>query len=373
MKNFKLSVLALSMTCFSAWALAAPGACDVIAGGQGYRAALKVQDVENYVTASTYEELKQYVDKDEQFIFIPGDITITVPNLSTALHFKSGQTVFSDRGIDGSKGALLVTQWLNDDENTYPVYAVESDVRLTGLRFEGPTNEATTNNKTIGMQFVSNSSNIQIDNNEIYNWPWSGVNVKSSIDNKVHHNFIHDNLRSERGYGVVVQNGNAQAEIYCNTFNANRHAIAGSGEDGEGYYAHNNLVLNGGGRAAYHQFDMHLGSTGHGGKFITATDNIFDYGAYGTSNRRSIYMRGVPTDGAITVAGNIFTQPWEVGSQKAVAGVEDSVPSEAEIEAVNTFNAAASYTQNNDGICTVNVASRSLPVNCDSVATVLTN
>lgn len=350
---------------------AAPGNCDVIGGGAGYSAILTPENAEGYVTATSFEALKQYVDSGKKFIYVPGDATITVPNMQAALRIKSGQTVFSDRGLNGSAGALLVTPYLNDGANSYQVLELESNSRITGFRIQGPSGETTTNNKTIGLQFVTGSSGIEVDNNEIFNWPWAGVSVKTSVDNKVHHNYIHDNIRSELGYGVVVQNGNAQTEISCNTFNANRHAIAGSGNDGEGYYAHDNLILPGGGRGAYHQFDMHKGAQGHGGKYVIANDNIFDYGAYGTSNRYSIYIRGIPTDGPITVKDNIFTQPWNVGSQFAVGGVAGSVPSVDEIKAANRFNKKATYTIDGDGLCRVNVVDLSLPVNCSSVSTVL--
>lgn len=368
MKKLCMLVIWGSLT---APALAVPGSCDVIGGGEGYTAALLPENAPGYVTASTYDELKTYLDAGEKYIYIPSSATLTVPNKSSAVRIKAGQTIFSDRGVNGSSGALLQTPYLNENANAYPVYTVESGARITGLRIEGPYGEPNTNSKTIGMQFLPGSSGVEVDNNEIYNWPWSGVNIKASVDNKVHHNFIHNNIRSQLGYGVVVQNGNAQADIYCNTFNANRHAIAGSGSDGEGYNAHDNLVLPGGGRGAYHQFDMHKGPQGNGGKYVIANDNIFDYGAYGTSNRYSIYIRGVTTDGPLKVTGNIFTNPWNVGSQFSVGGVAGSVPSAEEIKATNRFNKKATYTQDSSGKCLVNVDGISLPVNCGSVASVL--
>ncbi|WP_320734317.1 right-handed parallel beta-helix repeat-containing protein [Enterobacter kobei] len=369
-KSVCISVLLIGV---SGAVVASPGNCDVIGGGDGYSNILTPDNAQGYVTATTFEELKQYVDAGQTFIYIPGTATISVPNAQASLRIKSGQTLFSDRGINGSPGALLVTPYLNDNENNYQVVELESNSRITGFRIQGPSGETKTNNKTIGLQFVTGSSGIEVDNNEIFHWPWAGVSVKASVDNKIHHNFIHDNIRSELGYGIVVQNGNAQTEISCNTFNANRHAIAGSGNDGEGYNAHDNLVLPGGERGAYHQFDMHKGSNGHGGKYVIANDNIFDYGYYGTSNRGSIFIRGVPTDGSITVTGNVFTQPWAVGSQFAVGGVAGSVPTEAEIKAKNSFETPATYTQDASGVCHVSLAGQALPVNCASVGTVMTS
>lgn len=373
MKKMAMKIFCTSLVFIgsAAAAVAAPGSCDVIGGGSGYNALLTPDNAEGYVTATTFDELSQYVNAGQKFIYIPGSVTISVPNAKNSLHIQDGQTIFSDRGRNGSNGALLTTSYLNDEDNDYPVFEMESNSRVTGLRIQGPSGETTTINKTIGIQFVPGSSNIEVDNNEIFNWPWAGVSVKTSIDNKVHHNFIHDNIRSELGYGIVVQNGNAQAEISCNTFNANRHSIAGSGNDGEGYNAHDNLVLPGGERGAHHQFDMHMGNQQHGGKYVIANDNIFDYGYYGTSNRGSIYIRGVPTDGPITVTGNLFTQPWAVGSQFAVDGVDGSVPSEDEIKENNSFEVPATYTQDDSEVCKVNISGMSLPVNCTSISTVI--
>lgn len=209
----------------------------------------------------------------------------------------------------GSRGALLQTPWLNDGLNQYPVYVVEAKARITGLRIEGPSGQPDTPNKTIGIQFLPGTDHIDIDNNEIYHWPWAGISVKRPSTIK----FITtlSTIISVPNWATVwwYKMAMPKADIYCNTFNANRHAIAGKGDDGEGYHAYNNLVLNGGARGAYHQFDMHKGAQGHGGKNIIINNNLFDYGRYGTSNRGSVYIRGVPTDGPVSVNDNLFTQP----------------------------------------------------------------
>ncbi|MDA4809436.1 right-handed parallel beta-helix repeat-containing protein, partial [Enterobacter hormaechei] len=74
----------------------------------------------------------------------------------------------------------------------------------------------TTRNTTIGIQSLPGSENIEIDNTELWGWPWAAVSVKQSKNIRVHHSFIHDNIRTERGYGVVTQNGEASAEVACN-------------------------------------------------------------------------------------------------------------------------------------------------------------
>lgn len=243
---------------------------------------------------------------------------------------------------------------------------MESDTRLSGLRYEGPYGGTTTKNTTIGIQTVAGSRNIEVDNMEMWNWPWAAVSVKQASDVRVHHSYIHNNIKSQLGYGVVTQNGKATAEVACNLFDKNRHSIAGSGQSGEGYSAHHNLILNGGGRGAYHQFDMHLYSSQKiAGEFMEVMQNWFDFGRYGTSNRSSIGMRGRPERGPITVMDNWFSQGWVVGSQRAVAGQYGSwVPTEDEILNNNRFNVKFNYLDKGDNQCVIDWLSSSQRVNC---------
>lgn len=319
--------------------------------------------------ATSYQSLVYWLNQGASKIYIPGQTIIHIPNQPKALEIHAGQTVFSDRGINNSQGALLQVDYINDEINNYPVIMMNSQSRISGLRLQGPVPSTNSNNKTIGIQFVAGSKHITVDNNEIYYWPWAGVSVKQSLNNLITANYIHHNIKSDLGYGVVVQNGDAQAEISCNVFDANRHDIAGSGSQGEGYYAHHNLVLNGGERGAYHAFDMHKGITNHGGNFVTITSNVFDFGRYGTSNRSSIYLRGVPVNGKATINSNIFTQDWNVGSQVAISGVEGSLPDEVFLQRVNRFNVPVKYFRQNNQ-CYFSYQSRGLvtqPVVCKAV------
>lgn len=341
--------------------------CDVLGGGRGYSAALRAEQIPGHVVARDFASLKAAVDSGARHIHVPSDATIELPNQSSALWLRAGQTLFGDRGLEGRPGGLLRARWVDAAARNYPVIVVESGARISGLRIEGPSGEATSTNSTIGIQLLPGTQGVEIDNNELYHWPWAAVSVKQSVDNRIHHNHIHDNLRSQLGYGVVVQNGHAQADIHCNVFNANRHAIASSGEPGERYQARDNLVLNGGGRGAYHQFDMHAGSTGAGGQSVEITGNVFDYGRFGTSNRSSVLIRGVPKEGPITVVGNLFTQGWVVGSQTAVAGVAGSIPDAEQIHQWNRFQTPAVYSSHPAGECRLTIAGRTTRVNCEAV------
>jgi len=348
--------------------LGADGQCSVVGGGTGYAGQIDRNSV-NYQEARDYATLKALTDSGAPYIYIPGDAEIDIPLVQNALFVKSGTTIFSDRGINGSQGARLNVAYIDEKAYKFPVIVMDSNTRLSGLRYEGPYQGTTTANTTIGIQSVAGSSNIEVDNMELWGWPWAAVSVKQATNLRVHHNYIHNNIKSQLGYGVVTQNGNATAEVACNVFDSNRHSIAGSGQSGEGYAAHHNLVLNGGGRGAYHQFDMHLyPSQNIAGEFMDITQNWFDYGRYGTSNRSSIGVRGQPERGPITVNDNWFSQGWIVGSQRAVAGQYGTwVPTEESILATNQFNVNFKYLDKGNNQCVIDWLSYSQSVNCHGV------
>lgn len=320
--------------------------------------------------ATTYEELKALLEHKEQYIYIAGDVTIDVPNEKGALKIGSNQTVFSSRSVSSDGGRLLVAEKYDSNADEYPVIYVASGGRLSSLRIEGPVQVSDTVKKTIGIQTEVDSVNVMIDNSEIYGWPWTGVSIKKSRDANIHHNYIHHNIKSGLGYGVVVQNGHATANIECNIFDYNRHAVAGSGGSGEGYYATHNLVMQGGGRDAYHQFDMHADSDApeYGGSFFVASHNWFNFGDYGTSNRSSIMIRGVPRKEVAVVTENKFKSNQQITSTTyTVTGAENAIPSNAELQQTNTFGVIFSFYKESDGLCFMNVNSEQKQVLCKGV------
>ncbi|UGS41411.1 inverse autotransporter beta domain-containing protein [Pseudocitrobacter corydidari] len=344
------------------------GQCSVVGGGEGYAGQIDKESV-NYQEARDYATLKALVDAGTPYIYIPGDVEIELPVSQNALFIKNGTTVFSDRGVNGSEGARLSIPYLSEETNKFPIIVMDSNTRMSGIRYEGPYKGTLTQNTTIGIQTVVGGKNVEVDNMELWGWPWAAVSVKTATDVRVHHSYIHDNIKSELGYGVVVQNGNATAEVACNLFNSNRHAIAGSGKSGEGYAAHHNLVLNGGGRGAYHQFDMHLfPSEGGAGAFMDVTQNWFDFGRYGTSNRSSIVVRGQPSEGPITVTDNWFSQPWKNGTQYAVDGEYGKwVPTVESILATNQFDVKFNYLEKGKNQCVIDWLSSSQSIHCSAM------
>jgi hypothetical protein len=192
-----------------------------------------------------------------------------------------------------------------------------NDVRITGLRIQGAemgVADADADGST-GIS-IRSWTNIEIDNNEIYGWRGSGVEVLdddnriglalNAMTVRIHDNFIHHNQHQQKhGYGVSVGNG-AYALIEKNVFDWNRHAIAGDGSDGSGYLAYRNLVLENGGLTFWvlgtwahtHMFDMHgqedcwLGdrNCGRAGEYMDIRYNTFLYNA-----GHAFRLRGTPS------------------------------------------------------------------------------
>ena len=171
---------------------------------------------------------------------------------------------------------------------------------------------------------------IEIDNNEIFGWMGSGVEVRDKASRlpteppykaRVHDNYFHHNRRGGGdGYGVSVYNG-AFVLIDRNVFDYNRHAIAGDGRFGSGYALYDNVILGNGGEHVYvkgygwrytHQIDMHgrdscLGhlNCGQAGHHMDVQHNAVFY-----ARQDAVKLRGTPVDPrGMLVTNNSFTLP----------------------------------------------------------------
>jgi hypothetical protein len=136
------------------------------------------------------------------------------------------------------------------------------DVRITGLRLEGPSRRTDPNaaqiRGIIAHEAATGHKRTIVDHNDISGWTAAGVEVRGgdasiNIDTCdipvpaghstiVNRNFIHHNRKQEKGYGVVAALGGFPL-VEGNTFLANRHAIAANGGAHTGYRAGFNLVL----------------------------------------------------------------------------------------------------------------------------------
>lgn len=263
------------------------------------------QKRQKYFEINTFEDLKQKLNTYQKgdTIFIPGHLSFDVSN-ELPLVISKPLVLMSDREDNGSQGALFYS----NNFKTNPVLLCKANnVEIIGLRFQGPDgkikqkkvlNQKIETAKQEGVSErqiqriyvygIPNSvgiklygKNTTIENCEIYGWSHVGIFVEENSKTKIHHSFIHHNQRYGLGYGVLVQ---GEAEIYQNTFDYNRHAIATSGKPNSSYHAHHNICLEHSGIQS-HIFDVHGGvdrkdGTSIAGKKIIINDNIFFINKY---------------------------------------------------------------------------------------------
>ncbi|WP_437683450.1 FG-GAP-like repeat-containing protein [Sorangium sp. So ce131] len=265
------------------------------------------------------------------------------------IHLYPGVQILGGRTAK-DPGPLLFT-------TTYPSrlfvigdYLDTDNVRISGIRLQGADQSVAEESSPSSVGISVNSSlNVEIDNSDLSGWHVAALVVKDlreriSKNNgvgavRIHDNAIHDNQRIGEGYGVEVGDG-AYALIERNMFNNNRHAIAGDGEHGTGYFAYRNFVGSGGGQhevifgidVQTHQIDMHGqddcwgadGYCGIAGQYMDVRYNAIHYTA-----GLGILLRGSPTDG-MEVTRNAFAHTDEWGhffwDRGAAMAQSDSVP-----------------------------------------------
>ncbi|MCP3684906.1 MAG: hypothetical protein GY861_19770 [bacterium] len=275
---------------------------DFFGGGVGYIDIVDSSDADFVV--STRSELLSalssatsgqivYVD-DSAEIDMTGDEDINIPG---------GVTLASGRGRDGSLGALIYSYAIE----TFPLFVTGgTDVRVTGLRLQGPDRERRIEQMAflypLGRYYdIPNSrgiqaaySRIEIDNCEINDWSHAAtIMMPGSYDHHIHHNYIHHNQRSGLGYGIAFY-GDSDAIVEANVFDFNRHSIAGErGFPTDSYEARYNVVL---ANANGHQFDMHGGNDKSdpslpAGGYIKVHHNTFE-----VTTQNPLSVRGVPDE-----------------------------------------------------------------------------
>lgn len=206
--------------------------------------------------------------------------------------------------------------------------------RITGLMIEGPSTSTGTHFKAIGIGLQPRGLPgtvplaASVDHCDLFGWQVGAVNVWAprdlpraqctALDGSdpvavVQRNYIHANRQDGSGYGVSL-GADGRAIIQNNTFMGNRHAITGTGDAAQSYYAYSNLVLFSSPKEGtyYNQdFDMHGtldGSCGQwrggaGGERIWIWGNTFlGY------NRKSFMLRGAPCSEA-RFTGNVTRRP----------------------------------------------------------------
>lgn len=257
-----------------------------------------------------------------EVVFIPDeteiDLTARIYIEKLVLEVPAGVTLAGNRGQDGSRGALLMSDAL---DTPTMIRALGPRVRITGLRIRGPNSKRyldhhhrsfTRDDSGEGYRYHDGQDPrgghsyyyqfpvqrgiettydaLRVDNCDLSGFGHSAVSLTGGVDHHVHHNFIHHNQYQGLGYGVVL--AESFALIERNRFDWNRHSIAGTGAAGSGYVARHNVEL---GTSLSHCFDMHGGrdrkdGTDIAGRAIAIHNNTF------RAPETPIVIRGVPQE-----------------------------------------------------------------------------
>ena len=219
-----------------------------LGGGAGYGrippgGGLRVRTVEELLEALAGAQAGEVV-------FVNGnaelDLTEWVFADATVLRIPAGVTLASNRGHEGSPGALLKSEAMG----TSPLIEVLGPgVRITGLRLRGPDpqrrlafhyrvfavqpgtpEEQNANYYKLptACAIIADDDRLEVDNCELSGWSHAAVYLrKGAAEAHIHHNYMHHNQRSGLGYGVCLDRSDALIE--ANLFDYCRHHIAGTG------------------------------------------------------------------------------------------------------------------------------------------------
>lgn len=184
-------------------------------------------------------------------VFVPGNATVNL-TATAPVWVPAGVTLASDRGANGSEGALLYTE--HGRSGLPLVVAGGNGTRITGLQLKGYGQAWTPASRdrasSWGILVPTRASNVEIDNNDIKQFV--GICIQASGNHTyVHHNDIHYCNQVGLGYGINV---GQQATIECNYINHVRHAVAAHGGPTNAYEASYNVI---GRYVQNHVFDVH--------------------------------------------------------------------------------------------------------------------
>ncbi len=283
-----------------------------IGGGAGYNRIISETDSRVKYVVSTASQLITALRsaKSGEVVFIKGNAVIDMTS-NPKITIPAGVTVASDRGLNGSNGALLKrTRNVNGGWGEEIFIAGGNNVRVTGLRLEGEmypqdygnkAGETYENQYLVGI-YAKERTGFEVDNCELRGFAWAAVASDNCVQSYVHHNYIHHNQARGEGYGVALYGGTSIVE--ANIFDYNRHAITGTGYSGEGYEARYNIILGNGNPIGGHHFDVHQDERGgsFAGNLYKIHHNTFKDG---NGKLASIAIRQRPTTG-MYIDHNLF-------------------------------------------------------------------
>lgn len=241
-------------------------------------------------------------------VFVENGASIDLTGMQS-LVIPAQVTLAGGGGVGGTGGPLLYTTQLA----TSPLFRIGGPgVRITGLRLRGPDSAIgpSAYYQPTSMAILAKSApNVRIDHCELWAWSYAAVQVDYTHDAYIHHNSMHHNRRNGLGYAVIL-NHDATALIERNTFDYNRHAIAGTGLPGVSYEARYNYV---GPNRNGHAFDMHGeneaadNGSPYAGDVMRIHHNTF------AGTEQAIVIRGRPKTGAY-ITDNCFGQTSSAGT-----------------------------------------------------------
>lgn len=261
-----------------------------------------------------------------EVVWVPGDARVDVTGLRYVTP-AANVTVASDRGLDGSDGALV-----ESTESIHPLFKLtNAGVRFTGLQFLFPvTANQSYSSSDVGTGIAVDAEDVEIDNCVFRGFGHAGVEIGRGGHvggTHIHHNHFVDNPMDSLGYGVVVYHGDPL--VQTNYFDNNRHGIAAGGDDDCAYTAYYNVF---GPYTVSHTLDMHEGNGGNGGRSFTIVQNVVLATERIDGHVESgIYIRGDPIEESV-IAHNQFahdsepsgTGDWGDAYELSVSSVEGS-------------------------------------------------
>jgi len=268
-----------------------------VGGGAGYGDAVTEADADTVVSSSG--DLADALDAAAagDVVFVPGDATLELGDESYPI--PSRVTLASDRGVDGSSGALLTTDAEPDD-----LVRMQAGARLSGVRLSGPNpgDEGGSSSYATGVATLGDA--VTVDNCDIWGFSYAGVHIDAGWAH-VHHNVIRECNKGGLGYGI--SQGAGYNGIEYNYFNFNRHSVASSG-DHKGYVCRYNHV---GPEATSYAIDAHDPACVR----IKVHNNVVElyertHGGHAGDPVGTCKVRGVPDDLA-SYRDNWFFNPKE--------------------------------------------------------------
>ena len=192
------------------------------------------------------------------------------------------------------------------------VYVNEDNVVIESLQLDGSAKEITGIACSGKLINGSTIQSFRIIGCELHSWCRAAISIYNGVNATISNCYIYNNDDTNCGdrnwgYGVLI-GSKAFATIENNTFDFNRHDIAGGGGPQSGFRAVGNISNN----YTSHAFDMHgeaqschIPSNDHtAGNLIIIEENLFH-----NPNEKAVVIRGVPDD-RCEIRNNTFAHNW---------------------------------------------------------------